>query len=270
MKNKKVLIIGLVLLVLVGGGVLAATKMGKKSAEEATQEDGKKKKKKITEPLNVIDAAERPYIQLAPLADGRNIIIIVKNVKKEATDADYELEYQAGELLQGAFGNIELATVPANKQIMFGSCSAGGACTYHSNIKGGKLLIRFNGPENYALRQEWKYFDNKAGESQFSSKDAKFQLSSKDLGKQRFIIIYNSPGYAEGLENKTVVSEPYSLAASATLKGTADLTMRATEEGDLMIMGYDGKKWTEFESEADGKTVTGEVDLMEMYVVVKK
>ena len=48
-------------------------------------------KKKIAEPLNVIPVAERPYMQISPVADGRNIQIIVKEVKKPAESVDYEL-----------------------------------------------------------------------------------------------------------------------------------------------------------------------------------
>jgi hypothetical protein len=35
-------------------------------------------------------------------------------------------------------------------------------------------------------------------------------------------------------------------------------------------MGYDGEKWKEFTGTLDGKMITAEVDLMQLYVVVRK
>jgi hypothetical protein len=160
--------------VLLAGGGVAYWKM--KSAPVATKEEPKKRK--IADPVNVIPVDQRPYIQIAPLADGRNLELIVKHLNKPATEAEYELEYQAGSLLQGAFGAIELPSVPAKATILLGSCSAGGACTYHTDVKGGTLLTRFKGDESYALKSDWRYFDNRLKEIELASKDAKFQLKS--------------------------------------------------------------------------------------------
>lgn len=265
MKKQHMLILGVVILLIAAvAGVFAL-----KNNKSADTTDETTKKQKIEEPVNVISLEERPYVQISPVADGRNIQLIIKELKKPANEAEYELEYQAGTLLQGIFGAIQLDKLPAQVTELLGSCSAGGKCSYHEDVKGGTLLLRFSGPENYALKQDWKYFDNSTKESAFSSKDAKFQLESESLSGQRYLVIYNSPGYPEGLEG-TAVSEPYSLAVSSTLSGTGSLTMRANEEGSLKIMGWDGTQWHEFAGEMDGKMVTAEVDLMELYIVVKE
>jgi len=265
-KPQVLAVIGLLIAVAIGGAVFAFSRSSA-PAEEITNE--KPAKRKITEPVNQIDVSERPYVEIVPLADGRNLDLVVHAVKKDASSVEYELEYQAGTLLQGAFGLIELQSFPSTTRLLLGSCSAGGACTYHEDVQGGTLVLRFEGPETYALKQEWRYFDNYGNtQSEFASKDAKFQVESTALGKQRFVIIYNSPGYPEGLEG-TVVSDPYTISSSSTLSGTAELTMRATEEGDLTIMGYDGTDWQSFETTTDGKTATATVDLMKLYVVTK-
>lgn len=268
MKNKKTImkIGGIVLaLALVVGGVMTVKNF--LSPKDTTGEVSKKKK--ISMPTNIIEVSDRPYLVIKPLADGRNLEIIIMDLKKDATEMDYELEYQAGTLLQGAFGNIDITSIPASVKILLGSCSAGGACTFHKNVKGGSLLTRFAGSgEEYALKSDWKYIDNAKREAEFSSKDVKFQIESKDLGKQRFIVIFNTAGVPDGLE-KTIVSDPYSLAVSGTLSGKATLTMRAMEEGELMIAGYDAGGWTMFDGKVDGKMIVAEVDLMDVYVVVK-
>jgi len=268
-KNKRIvmIVIGLLMLLLVGGGIAFAINLRNKSASvEPTPEPAKRR---IVEPSNVISVEERPVVFLAPEADGRNLTIRVTTVKKPATSAEYVLEYQAGELLQGVNGALDLASLPAKTTQLMGSCSAGGKCSYHENVKGGSLLLRFLGAENYSLKQDWKYIDNRAKETAFSSKDAKFQLESKDLATARYLIIYSSPGFPEGVTG-TVVSDPYTLQTSSVLTGKGTLTMRANEEGGLSVMGYDGEKWKEFTGTLDGKMITAEVDLMQLYVVVRK
>lgn len=263
---KKIVIAGVALVVLAGGGVLAYTKLHKPAVKTA---EGSTKKKLINEPVNVIAVEERPYLQIIPQADGHNLVIAVQKVKKSATNAQYELEYQAGSLLQGAFGEIPLSSVPASTKVLLGSCSAGGACTYHEDVQGGTLVTKYEGPENYALKSRWKYIDNLKKGTSFSSQDAMFQIDSKDLAAQRFLVIFNTAGYPDGLKSKPA-SELYSLTSSGTLKGTAKLTIRAEQEDNLAIVGYDGKSWKEFETKVDGKQATATVDLMELYTVIAK
>jgi hypothetical protein len=265
MKNKKMMpVIGAIVAILVVAvGAFAYTKM--RGQQGTPQEE--QKKKKVAEPVNVLSVDQRPYLQIVP-KDSHNLILRAVSLKKPATSVEYELEYQAGTLLQGAFGALELGTLPAETTILLGSCSAGGACTYHEDVRGGTLLTRFEGPENYALKSDWRYFDNVAKESSVASKDAKFQLNSADLKTQRYLIVFNTAGYPEGLKG-TPVSDPYSLTTASTLKGKGELTLRANEDGASKIMGWDGKTWKEFETKVDGKTMTATVDLMELYIAVK-
>ena len=105
-------------------------------------------------------------------------------------------------------------------------------------------------------------------ETAFSSQDAKFQIESDDLENNRLLIIFNTAGYPEGLE-QAPVAELYSLTSSGKIAGEAELTIRAEEEGDLMIVGYDGEEWHEFETAVDGKMATATVELMELYTVIQ-
>lgn len=266
MKNNKFLLVGLAILVLVVGGVAFMKMRGGKPATEQTTQ----KKKTVLEPKNILEFSLRPYIKLTPTADGHNLEIAVIEVKKPATELEYELEYQSGTLLQGFQEVIKLDTLPARTTKLFGSKSAGGAVTYHEDIKGGSLQARFIGPENYVLKQDWRYFDNKAKGTEFSSKDAKFQIVSADLKTNRLLIIYNTPGIPAGLSSATA-SEPYSLTSASVLKGKATVSVRANEEGELTLWGYDGSKWTNLGGKVEGKMVTAkDVALMELYIVAKK
>jgi hypothetical protein len=237
---------------------------------ETTQTEPEKKRR-VSEPINAIAEDQRPYLAVEPLTDGRNIMVRIFELKKPATQTEYELEYQAGSLLQGAFGAIQLTTVPAEAKVLLGSCSAGGACTYHEDVRGGTIITRFKGDENYALKQDWKYIDNKTKDTEFSSKDAKFQIASAALKTVRYLTITNSPGYP-GTPEGTVVSEHYALSTGGELKGTAKISIRARETGDLKIMGWDGSAWTAFPTTLaadDDKMAEAEVELLPLYLVVK-
>lgn len=267
MKKKQLIILvsGVVVLAILAAGLFYV--FGQKPTTDQAQTTNKKR---VVEPENVIAVAERPVIYLSPEADGHNISITVESVKKAATEVEYTLEYQTGTLVQAQENVIELADLPVKETVFLGTCSAGGKCTYHEDIPGGSLRTRFSGgSDSYVLKSDWKYIDNSAKEIAFSSKDAKFQISSTDLKTQRYLIIFNGPGYPEGVTG-TVVSDPYILQGSGTLTGTAELTLRATEEGNLAIMGWDGTNWHEFTGTTDGKNITAKVELLPLYVVVNK
>ncbi len=251
----------IVVLGIVGFGVYKFTKKPAEVPQEAQQ------KKKVSEPVNIIAVAERPYLTITPHADGRNLSIAVEKLNKDASSVEYELEYQAGSLLQGAFGQFDLDAMPAREKILLGSCSAGGACTYHEDVKGGSLLTRFEGPENYALQSDWKYFENNAKESSFGSRDSLFMIESKDLSTVPYLVIFNTAGAPSELPG-TLVSELYSLAASETFDGEANITIRTKEEGAFTIVGYDGSQWAELETKSEGKTATATGKLLELYAVI--
>lgn len=267
MKNKKIIPIILVALVLLVGGGFAISKMG---SEKPAEEETTKKKNTVLEPKNIIDLAMRPYVKISPVSGGHHLDLEIVEVKKDATEVEYELEYQSGTLLQGFQEVLQLDALPAKTQKLLGSQSAGGAITYHEEIKGGSLQLRFIGPENYVLKQDWKYFENTDKGTEFSSKDAKFQINSDDLATNRLLIIYNTPGVPEGLEGE-IASDAYVLTSTTSLDGEATVSIRANDEVEgLIMMGYDGNEWVELDSTVEGKVVTAEAaPLMELYVVVK-
>lgn len=263
MKKKALIALGIILVLAIGGFFVFRQFFGSSNNDDAISQ-----KKRVELPTNVIAVEERPYMRILPLGDGHNLDLEVVDAKITADTVEYELEYQAGSLLQGAFGELDLASLPATTRVLLGSCSAGGACSFHEDVQGGTLLTRFDGKEPYALKSRWKYIDNAAGETAHSSQDAKFQIDGANLARQRYLVIFNTAGYPEGLKGQ-VVSEIYSLTSSGNLSGEAELSIRAEEEGELTIMGYDGNEWVEFETTSDGKQASATVELMELYLVIK-
>jgi hypothetical protein len=257
----------LVVLLLLAGGVFAFSKMSAKKTQDQASASAKPKKKR-NDPINVIAVSDRPYMTITP--GGKNVIVAVEEVKKQATDVDYELEYQSGELLEGAFGALQLQGGKASKEILLGSCSAGGACTYHKDVRGGTLLGRFAGPENYAVKSDWNYIENKAKNTLFKSRDEKFKLTSKDLGKQSVVIVYNSPGYPKTPEG-TVISDVYSVTTASGVTGTGSVSISLNEDAaNATIMGWDGSSWQAMSTKVSNKTATADGNLFNVYLVTKK
>lgn len=273
MNKKKIIIFaGVACVLAIILAVIVLVRKGNSPEVETTQEP---EKRRLSEPVNVIPVMERAYVSILPIADGRHLDISINHLNKEAESVEYELEYQSGTMLQGAMGEMSLESLPAKEQIFLGSCSAGGACTYHTDISGGNLLLTFVGPENYALKTNWRYIDNSTRSSEVASWDAKFQLESKSLASIRYMIVFNSPGIPGGYEELseeefTIISDIYSFTTSSTVQGKGEVSIRLTEDaGSAKIVGFNGSKWVKFDTTVEDKVAKAEVDLMELYTVIR-
>jgi hypothetical protein len=269
-KKRMMIVAGVIALFVIAAIGVAAFVVTRKKEAPAEAAPVEEKRKKKTDQINTIPVTERPFIELKPTGTGKNILLSINELKKPAESVEYELEYQAGELLQGAFGTLELGSLPATKDILFGSCSAGGACTYHQNVQGGTLVTRFSGTNSYALKSDWRYIENRAREKAISSKDAKFQIESAEIGKQGVLVVFNTPGFPDTPPG-TVISEVYSLTTGGTLKGSAKVSIRANEEAEgAKIAVWNGSSWKTVDATAEGKQFSATVDLGSVYTVVKE
>lgn len=265
--NKKKLMIALAVLLVAIISVVFVINKNKQKVSDAPQTAVKKK---IQSPVNVISVKERPYMRLEPSADGRYITIAIEEVKKPASELDYEMEYQTGSMLQGFGGLIQLGDLPVSERKLFGSQSAGGAITYHEDIKGGNLLAEFSGSENYAVKSAWRYFENSDNLDKFSSQDNKFSISNETLANYSYLIIYNSPGYPMEFDGE-LLSDPYVVTAEKSLKtNSSDFTVsiRSSDES-AKIMGYDGENWLEMNSTFRDGLITASGPFMDVYILVK-
>ena len=267
---KKFLLPGIIVLVLLLVG--AAWLWQRNSQQQAENTQKTSTKKKVSQPVNVIPVADRPYMTLTPSSDGHYITLAIKEVKKDASKVDYEMEYQTGSMLQGFQGLLTLKNGQAEEKKLFGSQSAGGAITYHEDITGGSFLAQFEGgSEDYAVKSAWRYFTNKDKESSFSSQDGKFSIENASLAKVSHLVIYNVPGYP-GKISQELLSDPYALSADSSLESLSSnftVTLHSSSE-EAVILGYDGQKWQELDtSVSDGKATTTS-PYMPLYVLAKK
>lgn len=265
--KKLVPIIALCVLV-VGGGIFFLLRNKQKPAQTPAPTT---QKKKVSQPVNVIPVADRPYLQLTPSSDGHYVTITIKELKKDATSMDYEMEYQTGSMLQGFQGVLKITNGQAEEKKLFGSQSAGGAITYHEDITGGTFLAQFDGgADAYAVKSAWRAFDNKEKESTFSSQDTKFTISNQSLAKVGHLFIYNVPGYPGELK-KDLLSDPYAVTTDSDLTAISsnfDISIHSSEEGD--IWGYTGKEWQKMTTTMKDGNATAQGPFMQVYVLTKK
>jgi len=224
---------------------------------------------KPVEKVNLIPVEERPYVSITPNQNGRNLVITLHDMKKPAQKAEVEVEYQTGELLQGAMLPLDLVKLPSSADMLLGSCSAGGKCTYHENVTGGSILLRFTGDEKYALKNDWAFIENKDKETSFVSRDSKFRVEGDGLAKIAYGVILQTPGLPENVE-QSVISAPYAIDLSSPLKGTVTVSIRLTTDAtEATMLGWDGKAWNELKTTVNEKVATASGPLYEAYVVVE-
>jgi len=262
-KYLKFIIPGLLLLVIFGWLFWP----GKKS-ETPTPTTTKK-----LEEINKIALADRPFVTLTPRADGKEVTVTIDRVEN-ADSVEYEMEYQAAELIQGVFGTINFKDepLPVEKSLLFGSCSKD-KCRYDEGVTGGSLTMRFDGgKEAYALKSEFNLQNMFDREGVFTSKDSRATLNVGRTGlpNNTFVVITGTMGLPADVDGEVLVG-PYSFlaATSPTLK-SAQLSIQSKD--DLIgakLMFWDGKTLTDLKAEIAGGKISAPVTGLGTFVVVK-
>src|SRR3989344_797126 len=181
---------------------------------------------KKLEEINKIALADRPFVTLTPRADGKEVTLTIDRVKN-ADSVEYEMEYQAAELIQGVFGTINFADepLPVEKSLLFGSCSRD-KCRYDEGVTGGSLTMRFDGgKEAYALKSEFNLQNMFDREGVFLSRDSQATLNVGRTGlpNNTFVVITGTMGLPTDVDGE-VIAGPYSfLAASSPVLKSAQL-----------------------------------------------
>lgn len=260
MKRKLILLIPV--MVLLSGCSL----FRKKQVEEEPQQ-----RSLITEPVNIIPVAQRPYITITPNQSGRNVTLAVEQLNKLATEAEFELEYTAGTLIQGAFGSFDLTEGSGEYEILLGSCSTGGTCSYHEDVKGGSATLSLSGDESYAVKLNWRYQASADADGAFGTQDQKFQISGEDLfADSAFVVTAETSGPPASVTGE-IIAGPFGIFPSNGIDDSseAEVTIRTNEEAAATVLGWDGSDWQVLEAEIDGKSVTVTGPVYQAYVVTK-
>lgn len=232
-----------------------------------------KERPKIQETVNTVPVEKRPYSVLSfsdsgRFAVGRELKLEIAD-GKNATSIEYELEYQAGTLVQAGVGSINPKgeKLPLSRDILLGSCSAGGACSYSEDVKGGTLVLRFKGSEIGNLKGEWNFYGPR-NDGKLASRDAKFQLDAPKL-KNSYAIIAQTLGLPPKVSGE-VIAGPYHLETTADKTGEMQLTMRLNDESASAVLWmWNGKELQKIPAEISGKTLSAKVNSSGTYLVIK-
>jgi len=239
----------------------------------AKKADKPAERPKIQETVNIVPVEQRPYSVLSFSDSGR--FPVGRELKleiadgKNATSVEYELEYQAGTLVQAGVGSInpQAEKLPLSRDILLGSCSAGGACSYSEDVKGGTLLLRFKGSDVGNLKGEWNYY-NPGNDGKLGSRDVKFQIDAPKL-KNSYVLIVQTLGLPPQT-NGEVIAGPYHLETTADKTGDMQLTMRLNEESASAVLWmWNGKELQKIPAEISGKTLTAKVISTGTYLVTR-
>lgn len=218
------------------------------------------------EPVNIIPIEERAYARIIPAESGREITISLEKINKEADEAEYEVEYQSGTILQGFGGELSVDNLPSTAKQLLGSCSAGGKCSYDENVSGGQLTLRFEGPQRYAVRGEWAFLDNAARNLVVASRDGKLGLTGPGA-KVRYAVVYQSPGYPAPLPAKAL-SQIYSMGVSPVTPGVVEVSLRLNEEvSTAKLAVWNGKDWKLVEGTVTDKVLKVSLPSMPQAVI---
>lgn len=228
---------------------------------------------KVEEPVNTVPVSERIYTTIdfnksSKFPTGREVTITITD-NKGASQIGYELEAQAGTSVQSGIGSIDTKNVqkPYEKNVLLGSCSAGGACSYYQDVKGGALILRFIGSSIGNLKGEWSYAVP-GNDGKLSSRDAKFQLDAPKL-KDAYTIISQTMGVPQPTSSD-ILAGPYHIASTASAMGDISVTIHLSEDSPkATLLFWDGVKYQTLKSSLSGKTLTAKISISGTYLVTK-
>lgn len=140
MKNKSALYIsiGIVVLVLVVGAVVIKNLSGNTDNNQLNEEE--QVELPPADPSILVDVKAKP--------DGKTVVLSISKIPRSTVTIEYELSYLTGDgLPKGALGKITLNDkTEIIRDILLGTCSTGGKCTYDSGVTSVKLVLKFNSP----------------------------------------------------------------------------------------------------------------------------
>lgn len=274
--NKKLIISLLIFFgILIPGAVYWQTKT---KPEEATKSPAPVKTK--VENINQLAIEKRPYIIIEPKSttmpqDIGHWIMVTIDKASAYQEVEYDVEYQAGNLIQGFMHTIDLKkeTQPASKEGFFGSESKG-KYKYDENVTGGSILFKFFYDESKfdALKTYFNLQNMAEREGVFTSNDAKatLKVGSQDLKSTDYVVISSTLGLPAPVEGK-ILSEPYGFYSSSDGEINATLTLGAKEALDkAVILSWDGKKWQELDTTLTDNQAKATVTGFGTYLLIQK
>jgi len=138
MKNKKIIIIGLIVLVVVGVFFF----MNKRNQTQTNKDQGVTPTEAL---VPTVDSSVK--VSLDPLNGNKEMMLKLSGIPKNTSTIEYSLSYMTkSQGLQGVIGTITLDSdaTEYEKKLTLGTCSSG-TCVYHEVVGSIKAELKFSG-----------------------------------------------------------------------------------------------------------------------------
>lgn len=271
---KKILPILLIIVLVIG---LLGIKFLRKPG--VNQETNKITSKPKVENINQLPLEKRPYIIIEPKSETRpsdygHWITVIIDKANEYQSVEYDVEYQAGNLIQGFMHRVDFSKekLPVAKEGFFGSESKG-KYKYDENVKSGSILFKFfKDATNYdALKNYFNLQNMEEQKGFFTANDGKanLEIGANDLNANDYVVITSTLGLPASIMSK-VLSEPYGFYATRAVKlKNATLNIKSKEDlAKAKILGWDGKQWQEYKTSIKEETASTVVNQFGTYILV--
>lgn len=222
-------------------------------------------------PVNLLPVAKRPFVTLEPLPGRNELQLTIHNLPEPADSVEVTLEYDRNKgVLDAVLKQFPLTNLPLIETLFLGSKSAGGATTYHDDVIGGSMTLKFKGSNPYTLKVPWRYSDTQKSYAQLSTTDAFFQVDLEKPITQTKVIVMQSPGAPEALPGE-LIAGPYLIRTVGPLPvTTATVALRLPSESpSATLYGWDETNWLKLEATIEGKTVKYSGPLYSVYAVTQ-
>jgi hypothetical protein len=237
------------------------------------------------ENINQLLLEQRPYILIEPKSKTRpqdlgywiTVSFYNDNIKNY-TGVDYDVEYQAGTLIQGFRHSLDFSKEepPYSKESFFGSESRG-KYYYHENMIGGNIVFQlFKKDGSYdALKTNFNIQSMEEKQGVFTSNDVKavLKVGDNEIADNVWIVIASTLGLPAPIEGE-IISEPYGFYAHQPIEfKEATLTVKSSKDlTNAQILGWDSdnEEWVEYETTIKDSEAEAEIDSLGTYILVNK
>lgn len=198
--------------------------------------------------INELELEKRPFIAMIPHSSGRLLSLYIDHIPADAKTSSLDIEYLAGNLLKGGRVSLDLPVqTPYIQAFLLGSCSAGGKCSFDTDLTAGTLKHRleFEG-ETHILKSNYVFINGQ----EVSTSDAKASFAPANT-KQTNLIMIDSQGIPQALPQEAA-SAPFIITSVTDDAIVGTLTFRAKDATAAFI--YDGQEYQDLpiESNSDG------------------
>lgn len=196
--------------------------------------------------INALAFDKRPFVAIFPHPTNKLITLMVD--KKPDSDITVDIEYLSGNALKGGRTTI-LASSPSpyTQGFLLGSCSAGGKCSFDTDITTGTVKTKLElADELHLLKSNFAFVD---GETATSDQKLVFLPSSKPKAP---LIIGQTHGFIDSLTGEAA-AEPVAITATRADKIVGTLTINAPDATSAVY--FDGKAYQPLTAKKDGNNL---------------